>query len=199
MGLVPPPQKYQDENYPQWRAKGIYYLRNAIYQGILDMLNFIFTLNLIYLFVYDTKNLNLEDKYLMDIDVILALTLQAVFLTDMIANFIVVPPKALREFGKIFFFEILLQLYFVLALYDHLKFRSDYMLLRHELQDLGIVFTLRNIRLMKYTRIIKDVEFIWKTIFYLSKPIMTRFFFIYLVFYEYAYVGMILFNGKLTF
>lgn len=124
--------------------------------------------------------------------------MQVVFLIEMILNFIVVPPRVLAKFGKLYFFEILLQGYFVYSVY-YIYGNPDYLKVRHELQDLGILFTLRNARLLKYTRMIKDVEFVWKTLSYLSKPILNRFFFIYLVFYEYAYVGMILFNGKLTF
>lgn len=37
-----------------------------------------------------------------------------------------------------------------------------------------------------------------KTCLDLSKPIMNRFFFIYLVFYEFAYFGQLFFGGSLT-
>lgn len=73
------------------------------------------------------------------------------------------------------------------------------MIIRSELQDFGLIFILRNIRLIKYTRVIKEVEFVLRTFYYLSRPITTKFFFCYIVFYEYSYLGEILFGGYITY
>ena len=72
-------------------------------------------------------------------------------------------------------------------------------IIRSELVDFGLIFILRNFRLIKYARVIKEVEFVLKTFYYLSKPINAKFFFCYIVFYEYSYLGEILFGGYITY
>ena len=61
--------------------------------------------------------------------------------------------------------------------------------------DLDIVFIFRNARLFGYLDVIRDAKFVSETVKYLSKPIMTKFFFVYLIFYEYAYLGAVCFGG----
>jgi hypothetical protein len=45
---------------------------------------------------------------------------------------------------------------------------------------------LRNLRLIAYCREIQDVELIYQTSTYLTRPIMKRFFFLYVLYYMYA-------------
>jgi len=52
--------------------------------------------------------------------------------------------------------------------------------------DFQNVFMLRNLRLIVYCREIQDVELIYQTSTYLTRPIMKRFFFLYVLFYTYA-------------
>lgn len=57
---------------------------------------------------------------------------------------------------------------------------------------------IRNIRLFKYGGLIRDVQFVSQTLKYLTAPIASKLFFIYLVFYEYALLGGIFFGGDIT-
>ena len=62
--------------------------------------------------------------------------------------------------------------------------------------DLGNICLIRLCRQLKYYRQVKDIEFIFITFFALSRPLLNKALFMYLVFYEYAYLGMIFFSGK---
>jgi len=65
--------------------------------------------------------------------------------------------------------------------------------------DLDLIFLFRNARLSVYFNVIRDFKFVSETVKYLSKPIMTKFFFVYIIFYEYAYMGITFFGGKITY
>ena len=68
-----------------------------------------------------------------------------------------------------------------------------------EFLDLNIVFILRNARLFTYLDVIRDAKFVSETIKYLTRPILTKFFFCYVIFYEYAYMGQFMFGGKISY
>ena len=68
-----------------------------------------------------------------------------------------------------------------------------------EFLDLDIIVILRNVRLYAYLDVVRDAKFISETVKYLSKPILTKFFFVYLIFYEYAYLGAVFFGGSITY
>ena len=53
-------------------------------------------------------------------------------------------------------------------------------------------------RNLRYIQEVADMNLVIKTCNALSKPIMNRFFFIYLVFYEFAYFGQLFFGGALS-
>ena len=65
--------------------------------------------------------------------------------------------------------------------------------------DLNIVFIIRNARLIIYLDVVRDAKFVSETVKYLTKPILTKFFFVYIIFYEYAYMGMVFFGGEISF
>ena len=68
-----------------------------------------------------------------------------------------------------------------------------------EFLDLNIVFILRNARLFTYLDVVRDAKFVSETIKYLTKPILTKFFFCYIIFYEYAYMGQLMFGGRISY
>ena len=68
-----------------------------------------------------------------------------------------------------------------------------------EFLDLNIVFILRNARLFTYLDVVRDAKFVSETIKYLTKPILTKFFFCYIIFYEYAYMGQLIFGGRISY
>ena len=53
--------------------------------------------------------------------------------------------------------------------------------------------------MIRYCREIEDVELVYETFGHLTTSIMKQFFFLYVIFYEYAQLGMIWFGGELTF
>ena len=62
-----------------------------------------------------------------------------------------------------------------------------------------MVFVIRNLRFIGYLDAVRDAAFMLDTLKFLTKPILSKFFFVYLVFYEFAYLGAILFGGKITY
>ena len=107
--LIPPPERVE-ETYPEWRIKGIYYLNNAVYNGVLDILNFAIT---VFIMHYEGANLHVE--FLPDWYVFIAFILQGLFLLDVIANLIVTKPSHILQ-RKMVIFEIVLQLIGVLTI-----------------------------------------------------------------------------------
>ena len=98
------------------------------------------------------------------------------------------------------YLEIFLQLDFLMQM-CFLNFQEDNYTssAESEFLDLAIVFLIRNARLIIYLGVIRDAKFVEETVKYLSKPIMTKFFFVYLIYYEYAYMGMVFMGGKITY
>ena len=119
----------------------------------------------------------------------------------MLANFIVIGPKKLCGGRKKMYFELILQVGFLTVLLT--DYFLEYQKLGEnsvsQLFDLDMVVILRNIRLTKYLSELRDTMIIIKTLRYLTKPILSKFFFIYLIFYMYAYLGMVWFGGKVTY
>ena len=99
------------------------------------------------------------------------------------------------------YLELILQVGFLVVLVT--DYCMDYQKLGEnsitQLFDLDMVIILRNMRLIKYLSELRDGMLIIETLRYLTKPILSKFFFVYLVFYMYAYLGMVWFGGKVTF
>ena len=96
----------------------------------------------------------------------------------------------------------MLQIDFVCILVAAIIAHVDHEILDHrntEFLDLNIVFILRNARLFTYLDVVRDAKFVSETIKYLTKPILTKFFFCYIIFYEYAYMGQLMFGGKISY
>ena len=96
----------------------------------------------------------------------------------------------------------MLQIDFVCILVAAIIAHVDQEILDHrntEFLDLNIVFILRNARLFTYLDVVRDAKFVSETIKYLTKPILTKFFFCYIIFYEYAYMGQLMFGGRISY
>ena len=119
----------------------------------------------------------------------------------MCANLAIIGIKNCWHGRRAIIFEAILQASFILLQANNIAGwrNEDNSLVRTELYSLGQIFIFRNARLIKDMRMIKSFEFIVQTLGYLTKPILTKFFFIYLVFYEYAYLGEIIFGGHVTY
>ena len=100
------------------------------------------------------------------------------------------------------FLELVLQIDFLMILIAAIMAQIDQKILDHrntEFLDLNIVFILRNARLITYLDVVRDAKFVSETIKYLTRPILTKFFFCYIIFYEYAYMGQFMFGGKISY
>ena len=100
------------------------------------------------------------------------------------------------------FLELVLQIDFVCIFVAAIMAHVDQEILDHrntEFLDLNIVFILRNARLFTYLDVVRDAKFVSETIKYLTKPILTKFFFCYIIFYEYAYMGQLMFGGRISY
>ena len=64
------------------------------------------------------------------------------------------------------------------------------------IRDLGNICLIRLVRQMKYFRVVKDIDFMFVTFTAVSRPLLNKALFMYLVFYEYAYLGMVFYSGK---
>ena len=93
-------------------------------------------------------------------------------------------------------YEIVLQITTVVFLIMQVSSSETYL---EQIYDLTNIFMLRIVRVVIYCREIQDVELVYLTCTYLTKPILKRFFFLYILFYEYAYLAMTMFGGEMTF
>ena len=118
----------------------------------------------------------------------LATCINAFFALDMLVNFFVLGPVYIYRSRRIILYELVLQLFHISLVIEEISLRRNGMQLE-ESSDLQGIFWLRNVRCIRYIREIADMNLVIKTCLDLSKPIMNRFFFIYLVFYEFAYFG----------
>lgn len=181
--------------YSESRLKWLHYLSNAWYNGFIDMLNLSFALTILIFNIHLEGGHEDTEKQFW-----IAVGIESIFLTDMILNFFVVGPKKLWRSKKIMYFEIFLQFWFIFRIMSSIwNPRTQGEVEGSELLDLDMVFILRNFRLYGYLDVIRDAKFVSETVKYLSKPIMTKFFFVYLIFYEYAYLGAIIFGGEITY
>jgi|Transcript_21485 hypothetical protein len=60
--------------------------------------------------------------------------------------------------------------------------------------DLVLIFFVRNFRFIRMMREVKDIDFTFQTCVKLTSPILAKFFFLYLVYYEYAQFAMIFYS-----
>lgn len=134
--------------------------------------------------VFTRHNVYVED---MNFSTILGLTLNGIFFLDMLMNFIVLGCKNIYLSRRLVIFELVLQIAFGVQLICQLCVDNYYY---HSLSDIFFVFLFRNVRFARAMREVKDVDYMFITLFNLTGPILTKFVFLYLVFYEYAQIGV---------
>ena len=120
----------------------------------------------------------------------------------MVANFVVIGFKKLCQSRKLMFLELMLQIDFLaIMIFVVIASQNETISLarKTEFMDLNIVFIIRNARLVIYLDVVRDAKFVSETVKYLTKPILTKFFFVYIIFYEYAYMGMVFFGGEINY
>ena len=120
------------------------------------------------------------------------------FLADMLMNFIVLGPKDAWKNKKLLFGELLIQIGCVIVIVEFLasdRTESHY----YFFSRLSLLFMLRNVRIFQFFSELENVRLIAETSRHISKPIMGKFLFIYLVFYFYTQVGAMCFGGRLTY
>jgi len=119
----------------------------------------------------------------MNFSTIAGLTLNGFFFLDMLANFIVLGFKNIFLSRRLVLFELFLQILFIVQLICQICVDNRYY---HSMTDLFFVFLFRNVRFARAMREVKDVDYMFITLINLTGPILTKFVFLYLVFYEYA-------------
>ena len=130
--------------------------------------------------VFTDHHVFIED---MNFSTIAGLILNGIFFFDMIANFIVLGFKNIFLSRRLVILELLLQILFTVQFICQICVDNQYY---HSMTDLFFVFLLRNVRFARAMREVKDVDYMFITLINLSGPILTKFVFLYLVFYEYA-------------
>ena len=126
----------------------------------------------------------------------LAIFINCVFLADMVFSFVVLGCKNALKAKITLCLELLIQLasfWYIILLFSHKDFTKF-----GEFTELALVFCLRNLRLLGFMSEVENMKLIFETTRNITKPILGKFLFIYLVFYVYAQVGMLLFGGSLT-
>ena len=118
------------------------------------------------------------------------------YLVDMIQNFVILGFRNVINVRRVILIELVLQIMGATQIIVQLA-TDDFYLAR--IQDLYFVFLLRNFRLLKVLREVADVDFVMSTCVYISKPIVNKFFFLWIVYYEFAVLGSWMFGGQLTY
>ena len=122
--------------------------------------------------------------------------MQGFYLIDMIENFVILGFWNVIQVRKVILLELLLQIMGATQIVVQIATTDIYL---NKVQDLYFVFLLRNLRLVKVFREVSDVDFVLTTCTYVSKPIVNKLFFIYIVYYEFAVLGSWMFGGELTY
>ena len=176
-----------------WRASWIPRLINPVYMGILAFLNLILTIIILWA---DNKLEWKSDNFI--IIITLTVSTNMIFLAEMIINFTVLGLKDVWKNKKILFGELLIQIGFIYIIVEFFVLRKNesYYLF---FSQLSLLFILRNVRICQFFIELENVRLIVETSRNISKPIMGKFLFIYLIFYVYAHVGLICFGGSLTY
>ena len=104
---VPPPMKAQTDK----QIQRVRILTNEIYNGVLVTTNFLFAI----INLYVGWQIDLRSKLSMEIFIV-AVTINAVFFLDMVANFYVFGPKTVWKSRKFIYLELFLQIGFVTLL-----------------------------------------------------------------------------------
>ena len=137
---------------PDWRIRGAIFLHHIVYNGALDLSNFLFTLAL----VLTRTHLTVSDSA--SAEFVVAMVINALFLGDTIANFVVTGPKYILQDRKSMIFELVLQIIFFSLLIMQIVSPDD--LLLKEKGDLYNVFMVRNYRLFVYMLEVQDMDLV---------------------------------------
>ena len=130
--------------------------------------------------VFTDHHVFIED---MNFSTIAGVVLNGIFFFDMLANFIVLGFKNIWLSRRLVLFELSLQILFTAQIFCQIYVDNRFY---HSMTDLFFVFLCRNVRFARMMREVKDVDYMFITLINLTGPILGKFVFLYLVFYEYA-------------
>ena len=116
----------------------------------------------------------------------------------MIFNFIVLGFQNVWKEKRVIYVELLIQLSSFYYFFNFIDRNTDFNKYT-EFTELAIVTMVRNVRAYNLLIETKAVCMIMETTQHISKPILGKFLFVYLIFYCYAQLGLILFSGDLTY
>lgn len=108
-----------------------------------------------------------------------------IFIADLVLNLLILGPVNVWKEKKYIYIELVLQLlslvYVIVIFTGHYTSSKD-----GYLADISLLFLLRNGRAIFFAIEIKSIRLIMETTRKISKPILGKFLFIYLIFYVYA-------------
>ena len=176
-----------------WRARWIKKLINPVYMGALLISNMMFS---VFLVVADQSIYWKVDNFWGIM--VTAMIINLVFLVDLIANFIVLGPKNVWKEKGFMYIEVILQIAqvveIILVCNDGFANYSPYGMFSNQ----SLIMVTRNVRVFNFVKEAQSIKLIAATTRHITKPILGKFLFIYLVFYFYAQLGSLFFGGKLT-
>ena len=172
-----------------WRIK---ILINPMYIGSLTLLNFIFSMILVFC---DRATVTWKQIYFTPM-LIAASIINLVFFLDLLANLVILGFKSVWKEKKFIYLEVFLQIaWLVLVIY---MFKENDLSSDGCFTDIALIFLIRNARVFYFAQEIQSIRLVLETTKMISRPIMGKFLWIYLVFYIYTQIGCLLFGGKLT-
>ena len=133
--------------------------------------------------------------------IVMAAILILINISHDIANLIVYGPVELFEKGVFRFIWIIILLFSIVFIISVSLKSKNFPILSSQqgiLAYILAVFLVNNLRLMKFLTEIENFRLIYETAHHISGPILSKFLFIYLVYYMYAQLGQIFFVGSVT-
>mmetsp|Transcript_45970 Transcript_45970/g.60921 ORF Transcript_45970/g.60921 Transcript_45970/m.60921 type:complete len:268 (-) Transcript_45970:310-1113(-) len=177
-----------------WRARWTKVLIDPLYMGVLTGINVAYSLLLL---LIDRATVYWKETFFVPIAVI-AIFISLVFTVDMIVHFVVLGPHSCWKEKKYIYYELLLQVSAIALIIYAMTSNLDYTVDGY-FTEISLLFLLRCARIFFFTSEVESIRLIMETSRMISKPILGKFLFIYLVFYVYAQLGALLFGGELTY
>ena len=112
-----------------------------------------------------------------------------IYLTNMVLTIIVVGAMNILRKRRLIVVSIGLEAFFVIMMIFFCWDKDDYGVFENPegiINFMTLIFLVRNVRLVHYLGELENMRLIRETAYHISSPLLSKFFFIYLVYYLYA-------------
>ena len=112
-----------------------------------------------------------------------------IYLTNMVLTIIVVGAMNILRKRRLIVVSIGLEVFFVIMMIFFCWDKDDYGVFENPegiINFMTLIFLVRNVRLVHYLGELENMRLIRETAYHISSPLLSKFFFIYLVYYLYA-------------